>query len=57
MEYIEWKIFSVLWNETKLPVWNMEKLSSILFHPMLINIMPIDKGHVKIVSFKFSFEQ
>ena len=57
MEHIEWKIFCVLWNEAKLPVWNMEKLSSILFHPMLVNIMPIDKGHVKIVSFKFSFEQ
>ena len=31
---MEWKIFGMewKWNEKKLPVWNMEKSSSILFH-------------------------
>ena len=30
---MEWKIYSMewKWNERKLPVWNMEKLSSIPF--------------------------
>ena len=26
---VEWKIFSMEWNEKKLPAWNMEKSSSI----------------------------
>ena len=32
----EWKIFSMEWqsNGRNLPVWNMEKLSSISFHSM-----------------------
>ena len=31
---MEWKIFimELKWNERKLPVWNMEKSSSIPFH-------------------------
>ena len=33
---MEWKIFSKewIWNGRKLPVWNMEKSSSIPFHTM-----------------------
>ena len=33
---MEWKIFSMewKWNRRKLPVWNMEKSSSIPFHTM-----------------------
>ena len=33
---MEWKIFGMewKWNGRKLPVWNMEKSSSILFHTM-----------------------
>ena len=31
---MEWKIFSMEWNGRKLPVWNMEKLSSIPFDTM-----------------------
>ena len=33
---MEWKIFSMewKWNGRKLPVWNMEKSSSIPFHTM-----------------------
>ena len=33
---MEWKIFGMewKWNGRKLPVWNMEKLSSIPFHTM-----------------------
>ena len=34
---MEWKIFGMewKWNGRKLPVWNMEKSSSIPFHTML----------------------
>ena len=34
---MEWKIFGIewKWNGRKLPVWNMEKSSSIPFHTML----------------------
>ena len=34
---MEWKIFGMewKWNGRKLPVWNMEKLSSIPFHTVL----------------------
>ena len=34
---MEWKIFSMewKWNGRKLPVWNMEKSSSIPFHALL----------------------
>ena len=33
---MEWKIFGMewKWNGRKLPVWNMEKSSSIPFHTM-----------------------
>ena len=32
---MEWKIFGMEWKwDGKLPVWNMEKLSSIPFHTM-----------------------
>ena len=31
---MEWKIFSMEWNERKLPVWNMEKSSSIPYHAL-----------------------
>ena len=31
---MEWKIFGMEWNGRKLPVWNMEKSSSIPFHTM-----------------------
>ena len=33
---MEWKIFGIewKWNGRKLPVWNMEKLSSTPFHIM-----------------------
>ena len=33
---MEWKIFSRewKWNRKKLPAWNMEKSSSILFHTL-----------------------
>ena len=31
---MEWKIFSMEWNGRTLPVWNMEKSSSIAFHTM-----------------------
>ena len=30
---VEWKIFSMEWNEKKLPAWNMEKSSSISYLP------------------------
>ena len=36
-----WKIFSMewKWNGKKLPVWNMEKSFSILFHTIVITLV------------------
>ena len=38
---IEWKIFSMKWkwNGRKLPVWNMEKSSSIPYHALAMRFI------------------
>ena len=51
---MEWKIFGMewKWNGRKLPVWNMEKSSSIPFQPcpalhnsFQVKLKPLTNGH------------
>ena len=41
--HTEWKIFGMewKWNGRKLPVWNMEKSSSIPYHALLCETGPV----------------
>ena len=53
---VEWKILSMewKWNGRKLPVWDMEKLSSIPFHTMpwqgLPCYQPISQSYVFVLT-------
>ena len=48
---MEWKIFSMewKWNGRKLPVWNMEKSSSIPYHALTTQHNPLQNTLVHIV--------